>query len=94
MRHLSQQPSLIAMDVPDASTWVRDQLRSYWACRRESLRGAAYGPGARAPGGRLGCGLVWKDRPADLIPKWDKEQRPQPLWMQSLLLAVSNDIYH
>ena len=31
------------MDVPDASTWVRDQLRSYWACRSGTIRGAAHG---------------------------------------------------
>ena len=28
--------------------------------------------------------------PADRIPKWDKEQRPQLLWVESLLLVESN----
>jgi hypothetical protein len=50
----SQQPSLIAMEVPDASTWVRDELRSYWACRSGSRRGAAHGP----PPGHVEEGLV------------------------------------
>ena len=44
------------MAVPDASTWVRDELRSYWACRSGSRRGAAHGPAPDPVEEALGVG--------------------------------------
>ncbi len=89
----SQQPSLIAMEVLDASTW--DVINS----------GATASVAAEASGvlrstqvpeldGGAGCWLLRKDRPADPIPEWGKEQRPQLLWAQSLLMAGSNGVDH
>jgi hypothetical protein len=44
------------MKVPDASTWGRDQLRSYCIRRGGSLRGATHGPAPDPVEEALGVG--------------------------------------
>ena len=70
----------------------RDQIRSHCDRPSGSLRGAAQYPNASALDGGAGLWLLSKDRPADPIPEWGNEQRPQLLWAKRLLLAGSNDL--
>ena len=72
----------------------RDQLRRHCARRGGSLRDAANCATARAFGRSAGGELLLgKERPADRIPIWAKEQRPQLVWTQSLLMTGSNGVY-